>query len=199
MNKFYLRTLSLLLSMTVAVSGISTSYAQSNPNLCPTGGISFGFFNGVDTTSREAEIARNYLELTYGSTSSAGEAIQYELFYNATTGLVDFVETFDQRLLEQNGLLAGRFELFFEAIRGGGTLWSRITSTVASTAGILSGILDSYQAKTISNLASLVSLFTTTPPTSLNYQEHRVRIDSAALAGKKCFFLRTPRVIYLRM
>lgn len=188
MNKNFSRSISLFLSISIFLGNVSLASAQAIPNLCSTSGVTFGFFNGVNTTSREAEVARNYLELSYGSSTSSGELIQYEVFYNTTNGLVDFVETFDQRLLEQNGLLAGRFELFFESLNGGGTFWNQITSTVASANGILDGIFDLFKARTISNLALLVSKFTTAPPTSLNYQEHRVRIDNSALSGKKMLF-----------
>ncbi len=188
MNKNFSRSISLLLSIAIFFSSISLTSAQSVPNLCSTSGVSFGFFNGVNTTSREAEIARNYLESSYGSSTSSGELIQYEVFYNTTNDLADFVETFDQRLLEQNGLLAGRFELFFESLNGGGTFWNQITSTVGSATEILDGVGNLFKAKTISNLTKLAALFTNTPPTSLNYQEHRVRIDNAALSGKKMLF-----------
>ena len=48
-----------------------------------------------------------------GTTTPDGKPITYTLYYNDTdAGLADFVETFDQRLQEQEGLLARRFELF---------------------------------------------------------------------------------------
>ncbi|HMN94256.1 MAG TPA: hypothetical protein PKC60_13580 [Hydrogenophaga sp.] len=50
----------------------------------------------------------------YGLTTPDGQPISYTLYYNDTqAGITDFVETFEQRLQEQDGLLAGRFELFF--------------------------------------------------------------------------------------
>ena len=83
-------------------------FAEEN---CKTG-VVFGFFNGVQTTDVQADFAVAWLRKLYPSTTPAGEPITYELFYNDTQGFADFVETFDQRLQEQNGLLAGRFETF---------------------------------------------------------------------------------------
>ena len=189
-NKFIRQLLSTLLSITIAASSAPLAYAQSNtPSACPTGGVTFGFFNGVQTTPEQAESARDYLKATYGTKTPNGETIQYELFYNQTNGLADFVETFEQRLAEQNGLLAGKYELFFESIRGGGTLWSKIVASVSAANNLLTAINDSARAKAIADLLGLVSKFTNTPPTSLNYQEHRLRIDSAVLTGKKMLFL----------
>ena len=84
---------------------------------CENNGVVFGFFNGVQTTFAQANSARRKLEEIYPATTPNGEPITYDLFYNDTEGFSDFVETFDQRLQEQNGLLAGRFELilFFRA------------------------------------------------------------------------------------
>ena len=189
-NKLLKTTLSVWIAIATTINGIPPAFAQSNTSsICPAGGVTFGFFNGVQTTFDDAEEMRKILQLTYGTTTANGEPIQYELFYNQTTGLSDFVETFEQRLSEQNGLLAGRFELFFESVRGDGPLWRKIVAAVSSTAGILSGLVDSALSFAAAGLVKLVSVFTNTPPTNLNYQEHRLRIDNAVLTGKKMLFL----------
>ncbi|NTV95115.1 MAG: hypothetical protein HGA75_06810, partial [Thiobacillus sp.] len=82
-------------------------------------------------------------------------------------------------------MLAGRFELFFEALRGDGPWWSRIVDSIASVADILKGLVDLHQAATI---AALTNLFGN-PPTTVNYVEHRARIDSLALEGQKLLFV----------
>ncbi len=89
---------------------------------CERAGIEFGFFNGVQTTLPQAqEVARKALPTQYGRTTPDGQPISYTLYYNDTqAGITDFIETFEQRLQEQDGLLAGRFELFFSAVNGGG-------------------------------------------------------------------------------
>ncbi len=85
---------------------------------CEAEGVVFGFFNGVQTTKESANNALVALGQLYPAKTPVGEPITYELFYNDTQGFADFVETFDQRLQEQNGLPAGRFELFFSATQG---------------------------------------------------------------------------------
>jgi hypothetical protein len=93
---------------------------------CERIGIEFGFFNGVQTTLPQAqEVARDVLPSQYGRITPDGQPISYTLYYNDTqAGIADFIETFEQRLQEQDGLLAGRFELFFSAMNGGGSWWS---------------------------------------------------------------------------
>ena len=73
----------------------------------------------------------NYKKSTARLTLRA-KKISYEVFYNYSNGFEDFVETFDQRLKEQDGLLQGRFELFFGALNGGGDWWSDLTGAVAA-------------------------------------------------------------------
>ncbi|MDP3813208.1 MAG: hypothetical protein Q8Q78_19565 [Hydrogenophaga sp.] len=68
------------------------------------------------------------LEAIHCPTTPAGAPITDELFYNDTQGFADFVDTFEQRLQEQNGLLAGRFELFFSATQGEGGWWDTLIS-----------------------------------------------------------------------
>jgi len=143
------------------------------------------FFNGVLTTEQQANAVLQQLRRLHGETRSDGDTIRYELFYNFTNGFEDFVETFDQRLKEQNGLLAQRFELFLESLRGGGTWWSQITGRISATAQLLKSISDAMQADTIHNLTQLFG----NPPTSLNYQEHRSRIDNFIVEGKKLLFV----------
>jgi len=76
---------------------------------CKDPGVTFGFFNGVQTTEEGATQTVSNLRHVYGPTTPAGHPITYELFYNDSQGFSDFVETFDQRLREQNGQLAGAF------------------------------------------------------------------------------------------
>lgn len=143
--------------------------------------VAFIFFNGVQTTLFKAQFAKDEFERLHGTTNQAGETIDYETFYNYSNGFEDFVETFEQRLLEQNGLLAGRFELFFEALNGDGPWWSSIISSVNGVAGILNGLIDWFEAATIRQLTTFLG----NPPTAVNYAEHRARLDNRILEGKK--------------
>ena len=102
------------------VFALLTSYAglSGAQETCERAGVEFGFFNGVQTTLPQAqEVARDILPDQYGRTAPNGQPISYTLYYNDNqAGITDFIETFEQRLQEQNGLLAGRFELFFSAV-----------------------------------------------------------------------------------
>ena len=150
-------------------------------DLCTAHGVEFGFFNGVRTTPAKANVALQEFKRLHGTTNSAGDEIQYELFYNYTNGFEDFVETFEQRLHEQEGLLEGRFELFFEAINGDGPWWSRIINSVSGAAGILEGFVDWVRASAVQQLTTLLA----NPPTTVNYAEHRLRLDNRILEGNK--------------
>ena len=145
----------------------------------------FAFFNGVQTTAFKADIAKEEFKRLHGEVSPSGDEIRYEVLYNYSNGFEDFVETFDQRLNEQEGLLEGRFELFFEALNGNGTWWSKIIGSISSTAGILDNFVDWYKANAIQQLTTLLA----NPPTIENYVEHRSRIDNWVLEGKKLLFV----------
>lgn len=186
-NKILSKFLCLLLSACLSAGAPLGAYAQTTPNanLCRAIGVAFVFFNGVNTTPAGATAALEEFRKIHGTTSPAGDPIRYEKLYNYSNGFEDFVETFEQRLLEQEGLLGGRFELFFEALNGNGSWWSRIIDVVASADGILTGFVDWYKAAVINELTSLFG----NPPTSLNYLEHRARIDNLILEGNKLLFV----------
>ena len=117
-----------MVALALLWSHLATAVAQER---CESEGIEFGFFNGVDTIEDDAkDVVRFYLPPQYGITTPKSQPITYTLYYNDTqAGLTDFIETFEQRLQEQDGLLAGRFELFFSAMNGGGGWWSHSVKT----------------------------------------------------------------------
>ncbi|WP_220271704.1 hypothetical protein [Shewanella morhuae] len=125
------------------------------------------------------------LKYIHGNTSSSGDKIKYEVLYNYSNGFEDFVETFEQRLLEHEGILEGRYELFLDALNGQGSWWESIIASISSLAGVFDGIREWFQAKAIEQLATLVS----NPPTISNYMEHKTRIDNWVLEGRKLLFV----------
>ncbi len=170
----WIATLVLLLPLAV--------FAEEN---CKTG-VVFGFFNGVQTTEQQAKLAsHHHLPKLYGPTTPAGEPITYELFYNDTEGFADFVETFDQRLQEQNGLLAGRFELFFSATQGEGGWWNALTSVIPSLTALLGSFFDAYTTATIKLLISGVG----DPNMAEVSSRHKQQIDHWASLNQKTLFL----------
>ena len=187
MNKSIKKLVCLLqASVLLALPFASPAQAASqDAGLCRQTGVTFAFFNGVLTTKSQAEIAKQEHKRIHGNQSPNGDEIKYETLYNYTSGFEDFVETFDQRLNEQQGLLSGRFELFFESLRGGGTWWSNIIGAVAATSGLLDSYVDWHRAATIRYLTTLAG----NPPTVSNYMEHRTRIDNWILEGKKILFV----------
>jgi hypothetical protein len=174
----------LALCLTLALAVPRQAWAQQIPNggsLCADRGVVFVFFNGVRNTPLDAQAALEEFKRLHGLTTPAGEPIRYEYLYNYSNGFEDFVETFEQRLREQEGLLEGRFELFFEALHGDGPWWSRIVEAVPAYARVLSALAEWSEAALIRQLTTLFA----NPPTEVNYAEHRLRIDSYILEGRK--------------
>jgi hypothetical protein len=173
----------LLLAYSFVTSAASTAIGQTN--ICRNTNVAFVFFNGIWTTASEADLALFEFRKLHGEMTSRGEGIRYEKLYNYTNGFEDIVETFEQRLQEQGRLIEGRFELFSEALDGDGPWWSKIINSVSSTAAILDGFVNWYQARLIQSLTELAA----NPPTTVNYSEHRVRIDNLILEGNKLLFV----------
>ncbi len=178
MNKQAEKLFSIALFLLLSLGAVQRASAI---DLCTEQGLSFIFFNGVRTTIEDANIAIQEFKIIHGTTSPTGEKILYEYMYNYTNGFEDFVETFEQRLLEQDGLLEGRFELFFESLNGDGPWWSTIINSVSDAAGILTGLVDWYGAAAVQQLTTLFG----NPPTQVSYAEHRSRLDNRILEGKK--------------
>ncbi len=153
--------------------------------ICDAKGVVLGFFNGVNTTDVQADFAVAWLRKLYPEATPAGEPITYELFYNDTQGFSDFVETFEQRLQEQNGLLAGRFELFFSATQGEGGWWNALTSAIPSLTALLGSFFDAYTTATIKGLISAVG----DPNTAVVSARHKEQIDHRAGLNHKMLFL----------
>ncbi|WP_382156220.1 hypothetical protein [Hydrogenophaga sp. ANAO-22] len=174
-----------------------SSVAQTST--CDANGVVFGFFNGVQTKQDQALIAlgrhikgRNL----YGSSTPNGEPITYDLFYNDTEGFADFVETFDQRLHEHGGLLAGRFELFFSATRGEGAWWRAITSAIPSLVGFLDSLFDLSRAALMTELTANLG----NPNMAEVASRHRARIDHwASLEKKMLFFAHSQGNLFVNM
>lgn len=97
----------------------------------------------------------------------------------------DFVETFDQRLQEENGLLKGRFELFFGTLSGGGTWWSNIIDAIPEVALTLKEFSDFVHTGTVEAIIDLLS----SPPTLADYEAHKTKIDTLKEAGSKFLFV----------
>lgn len=184
MNKRIRKSICGVLAACITLLPFAQAQAVPAPSACTTGGVDVGFFNGVLTSQDAATDALVYLRAAYGSQTAQGEAIKYETFYNYSAGFDDFVETFAQRLKEQDGVLDNRFELFDQAVRGGGSLWDTIATAMPKAVDIVTGIVADFTTFVVSKLTSLAG----NPPTISNYTEHQGRIDALALEGKKMLF-----------
>lgn len=163
----------------------------SDSNVCNEEGVVMAFFNGVTTSKVEALISVKELNRLHGDKSVQGDKISYVVLYNPSDFFNDFVETFDQRLKEHDNLLYGRFELFFESLRGGERWWSKIINSIPTVEPLLNSIYERSLAKITSTLAAQIARnigmnhFTTDP----TYATHRKRIDNWLLKGKKLLFV----------
>ncbi len=169
-------------SVTALALLLNLSWTTANAQeTCERTGIEFGFFNGVKTLEEDAQDVINFfLPRLYGHTTPDGQPISYTLYYNDTEGWADFVETFEQRLQEHNGVLSQRFELFFSSLQGGGSWWTHITETVPALGDVLSGIVQTFQAFLTNRLVE----GTGDPSTAAVSQRHREQIDHAAAMDK---------------
>jgi len=178
--------LRILLLSSIFIQSISIpARASIETNLCRDTDTTFVFFNGVQTTKTQAKFYNQVFSNIHGNQSSQGDSIKYETLYNYSNGFEDFVETFEQRLKEQEGLLQGRYELFFEALQGGGPWWSKIIEAYQPASEVIKSFIDFYRAGVFNYLTT----FLANPPTTENYIEHRSRIDNWILEGKKLLFV----------
>jgi len=144
------RLLLVFCSLWFAVIGISK--AQSSCSA--PADVRVGFFNGVNNNWKQADDSRQELELAYGLAAPNDAKITYELYYNFTQGFGDFVETFDQRLREQDAVLSNKFYLFYEAINGGGEYTNVIQAAIPAHGRFMDSMVQYVQAKIISILGN---------------------------------------------
>lgn len=175
----------LLLSFLVLwVGAIGFAHAQ---NYCSApANIRVGFFNGVANTWKAADRSREKLTEIYGSTAANGASISYELYYNTTQRFGDFVETFEQRLREQDAIFNGKFYLFYEAINGGGEFTDAIKAVVPAFAGFMGSMFNYVEAKLVSILtetAALVGDINNIEPNT--FAVHAGQIDNLIAAGER--------------
>ncbi|MDO4250256.1 MAG: hypothetical protein Q4C68_01955 [Moraxella sp.] len=151
-------------------------------NLCRNDGIVFGYFNGVQTTNSTARAALRELKYRYQTQTSTGEAIRYELLYNSTHGFGDFVEVFEQRLLEHHDILKNRYELFIQTLNSDSSTWDKLAAALS-----LQTAYNEYKEAQVA--AAVASINGTSQTLASTYAEHQARIDTWAIEGKKMLFV----------
>jgi len=136
---------------------------------------------GVLTSWREAGDSLDELKKLHGTTSPNGDPIEYELFYNETKWIGDFIEVFAQRLKEHNKNLNDRFERFWDLSRG--KWWERFVNK-GLLAKDLALVLQKRQLHfTINSLNLLIN------NTLSDYTKHNNRIDNHIMEGNKLLFV----------
>lgn len=97
-----------------------------------TTGVLIGFFNGVGNSYKEAAASTDYLASKFGDTSRSGKTVSYDTFYNHSFGRIpDLLEVFTQRMSEHDAAFQNHYELFWDAISGGGKLNAQSDTTPA--------------------------------------------------------------------
>lgn len=192
MNKFFSRRVAAIavgLSLFCNTLQLQAEETTVAAECCPGAGTVLAFFNGVLTSEPVAADDIKYLKKIHGEVDGTGQQLQYELMYNHTNGFDDFVETFQQRWNEQNLILSGHFEMFFQTLGGSsnGTLWGQIKRAIGNAAAeqLFKSITDAIGAQTVSTLFKVFQ----TPPTEVDYAQHRASIDSIIAQGSKLLML----------
>lgn len=159
--------------------------SATEPSLCEADGTTIFFFNGVLTSSREAGKHLDAIQKTQGNKGPNEEPIHYELAYNETEGIKDFIEVFQQRVLEKKDILNDRYELFFESLKGGGEWWNLYLNVFPSITKLEKEWRERVLVEIQSSLVKLMGNSTTLS----DYAEHASRIDSEILKGRKLLFV----------
>ena len=112
-KKIHLSAISLLMvasSITNATDSSITNATDDVNDLCNKSDITIAYFNGVLTDEKTARKNLNEIEERYSDQSPSGENIKYQVMYNKSQFLSDFVETFYQRFSEET--IGDRWELY---------------------------------------------------------------------------------------
>ncbi len=144
----------------------------------------FGYFNGVMTSRQQASEAMKHMKTLYGAVSPQGDPVRYETFYNLSQGfLTDLAEVFNQRTAEQTPELSNRFELFWENLGEAGGWWDLLTGDSEPLRAFQQSLREA--AKTAAVQATSNLLAQEAPVTTVTQVEHKGRLDTLALEGKK--------------
>lgn len=156
-----------------------------------------GFFNGVANTRDQANDGLVALELNT-NTIKGKQNIKYELFHNQTgTGkpgdlklgstLHDLAEVFDQRSRELNGVLANRWETFWDitgashasTTSGIGGLLSLLGIKAIDLALLVDSIFNDMLGQFVASFAKILA----NPPTAADLAAHNAKLLKYAEEG----------------
>ncbi|MDR6456640.1 hypothetical protein [Variovorax paradoxus] len=154
--------------------------------------IVLGFFNGVWNTEKQAEDGLNALKSVVGSTHG-DRPIRYEKFYNQTgrstgnTEAQDIAETFIQRSTELDGVLADRWEHYWEMLSGrhrlAGSFTERLVSGLHDGGEAFSQLIDSIASSMLAGFVKGLASLLSNPPTAVDMADHLSRLQAIADEG----------------
>lgn len=168
----------------------NAGYAESgNACLAPPRDLTLGFFNGVWNTEEQAQDGLTAIERVVGP-EYKGRVLRFEKFYNQTgrntgnTAAQDIAETFIQRSKELDGVLANRWEHYWELLSGRsrmeGSLTQRLLGGVREGASGLSDLIDSLVSSTLAGFVRGLSELVSNPPTEVDMTDHVARLQAMA-------------------
>ena len=205
MNKnIFQKAISVVLASAIALSSTAGLAATGlpAPAQCQTlDGYTIGYFNGVLNTRQDAERSAALLRAQQYEKRFAvptGETLIVQNYFNDSKGWRDFIEVFEQRVLQQDENLSGRWELFQQAISGDlnkpgdswfdklGTVFNGFTDWINSYQDYLITQVPSAIAARfgIANLASLI-IGDETEAIWQTEVEHRQRLETTINEGRK--------------
>ena len=161
-----------------------TDEGSGDKTACQSASYMIGFFNGALSSQRAAIRRREALERIYGDHYSDGSPIQYEVFYNSTSGLDDLAETLQQVADEEiRALLERRQEIYWDVVHwdseGNGTL-----GTVLRNVQRFTELVDSLLAATMaSGVATWIGF--DAEARGRTYQEHEAKLDAFLAQGHR--------------
>ncbi len=190
MSKYFLFFILLVLS----------NSARAEENSCEVKGYSIGFFNGVKTTSKNAQLGRDSLKYAINVFTYNNEKVDYQLFYNDSRVkesdlfiLVDLAETFDQRTKELDITSDAKWEAFWDIIseRNNSGILNRIYNAVPDFLDFIRSEFNSYiNAKIRNFLYELSGSFGLgLPNTEEVTMKHNLINDSLTWQGKKLIYI----------
>lgn len=163
------------------------SLAHSAGALCsPPRNVKVGYINGVMTTGPQYDVAYNTIRFRYGESLGGGAVVEYDekFFYNATQGLGDFAETFEQRLLSQDASLANKFYLLFDALRGGGGYFGKLKEAIPELSQFFAALMeDAVTAKIADVLRTASNIVNAASIEGMTAARHRQGVDAAIASG----------------
>jgi len=179
----------------LALACLFATPASAADDLCQPGGYSVEYFNGTWETAFDAQQDLEALARLYGNTYE-DEPVTYDLFYNQTgvgrDGAVQFedlLDSFKQHAAEADGLIAARWELFWEILHGAtsgdDSSTARLLEAIERLGSVVDGASADLQAQKVTALQELVA----SPPSLDDYATQRIRLDAHMTQREKLLLI----------